>query len=296
MKEADLRLGIDLGGTKMEGVLLDKSGSVILRRRTPTPQKDYRAILNSIAKLVEELTSDPGLPLGIGTPGSISSQTGLMRNSNSTCLNEQPLLQDLELKLKRPVRIANDANCFTLSEATDGAAQNVQVVFGVILGTGVGGGICINQEILSGKNGITGEWGHIPLPAIANEERSCFCGRENCVETWLSGPGLEATAKKFYEPGISTYSIAEKVNKNEANAVALIEEYCEKLASALAIVINILDPEKIVLGGGLSNIDALYKITPELLPKYVFSDHVSTSIVKAAYGDSSGVRGAAWLF
>ena len=296
MTKADMRLGIDLGGTKIEGVVINESGDVVQRHRIPTPNNDYWAILNSVAGLVTHLTTDLDLPVGIGTPGSISSRTGLMRNSNSTCLNGQPLLKDLELTLNRSVRIANDADCFTLSEAIDGAAQDAQVVFGVILGTGVGGGICINRELVSGANGITGEWGHNPLPAAVNEIRRCYCGGKNCVETWLSGPGLETTTKRSYQQTVDSRFIAEEISNNEPQAIALIEEYCDKLAAALAIVINILDPEKIVLGGGLSNIDAIYEMTPEFLPKYVFSDHVSTRIVRAEYGDSSGVRGAAWLF
>ncbi|MBT4161048.1 MAG: ROK family protein [Gammaproteobacteria bacterium] len=290
------RLGIDLGGTKIEGVLISPDGKIISRFRVPTPTGDYAATLDAVDRLIRELTDDPDMPIGIGTPGSISRISPLMRNANSTCLNDKPLLEDLENKLARPVRIANDADCFTLSEASDGAAAGSSVVFGVILGTGVGGGICINGNLLSGVNGIAGEWGHIPLPDSPGQDRSCFCGRVNCVETWLSGPGLARTYELMSGSKKSAEEIADLASKGNMTATNTLDEYCSRLAGALAIVVNIVDPDTIVLGGGLSNIDLLYDLLPVRLAPHVFSDHVETRIVKARHGDSSGVRGAAWLF
>ena len=294
MSAETLRLGIDLGGTKIEGVLVNQRGDVIARHRLPTPQGDYDQTIRTIDTVVHELTNDANLPLGIGTPGSISRLSPLMRNANSTCLNDKPLVSDLEMALKRPVRIANDADCFTLSEATDGAGKGANIVFGVILGTGVGGGICIDGTLIAGLNGIAGEWGHNPLPLPQESNRACYCGRANCVESWLSGPALQKTAlDKTGEP-LAGEEIAARIQ--DPGIIELMSGYCENLAAALAVVINIIDPDKIVLGGGLSNLDVLYNELPKHLDKFVFSDNVATEIVPAVHGDSSGVRGAAWLW
>jgi fructokinase len=271
-----MRIGIDVGGTKIEGIALDGSGGEIVRLRTATPRGSYDGTLNAIAGLVrqiEELTGVRG-SVGVGIPGTLSPATGLVKNANSTWLNGQALADDLPRILDRPVRFANDANCFALSEAIDGAAAGASVVFGVILGTGVGGGIVVDGRVLVGANAIAGEWGHNPLPAMRDEERpgpECYCGRRGCIETFLSGPALAA---------------------DEGS----IERYEERLARALAGVINILDPDVIVLGGGLSNIERLYTSVPALWAPHVFSDRVATQLVRAKHGDSSGVRGAAWLW
>lgn len=296
MTRLTYRIGIDLGGTKMEGIRLSSSGDILQRERLPTPSGDYGATLQQVANLVDQLAPDPAIPVGIGTPGSRSHASGLIRNANSTCLNGRPLLEDLTELLQREVRIANDADCFTLSEAADGAGQAAHTVFGVILGTGVGGGICVNGELLAGINGITGEWGHNPLPAPVSSSRDCYCGRSNCIETWLSGPGLSISYQAATGELIPARAIAELLARGEAAATDVIEQYCQQLAAALAVVINVIDPDIIVFGGGLSNIDLLYERVPKLLAPHVFSDHVATRIMPAKYGDSSGVRGAAWLW
>lgn len=314
------RIGIDLGGTKIEGILLDPSGDIRIRQRVQTPQEDYEAILAAIKNLIESFPGHQGLPVGIGTPGSVSRVTPMMRNSNSICLNNKPLLADLNAVLGRPVRLANDANCFTLSEASDGAAARVNtdrdhIVFGIILGTGVGGGLCINGKMLEGVNGIAGEWGHNPLPTTALElasalnlrtKRSCFCGSENCIETWLSGPGLTSTYREIsliehpQNLNADTFINGEKINQlarnGDHNANQTLQLYAAQLSIALATVINIIDPSHIVLGGGLSNIQKLYDSLAEQLNQWVFSDHLDTRVVQAKHGDSSGVRGAAWLW
>ncbi len=294
----DTRIGIDLGGTKIEGVAMDSSGKITQRERLPTPKDDYQAILSAIGQIIGLLTDDPALPVGIGTPGSISRISPLMRNANSTCLNGQPLLHDLQQFLGRDVRIANDADCFTLSEATDGAARSAGNVFGIILGTGVGGGLTCNKQLVSGVNGIAGEWGHNPMPRTVDIQaaRHCFCGRIDCVETWLSGPGLQRSyqAKAGAQLTVEAIVAAQQAGSNAATEV--LETYCEQLAAALANVINLFDPEIIVLGGGLSNIDMLFDEVPRRLTRYVFSDHVATRLARAEHGDSSGVRGAAWLW
>jgi fructokinase len=295
-----MKLGIDLGGTKIEIIALDDSGKELLRRRVPTPKENYTATVQAIAQLVHEAEAELGQrgSLGIGTPGALSRATGRLKNSNSVALNGQPILQDLESLLQRPVKISNDANCFALSEATDGAAAGAEVVFGVILGTGVGAGIVVNGHILTGPNGIAGEWGHNPLPWPQPQELvgpPCYCGKRGCIETFLSGPGMAKLHQ--IETGVSL-SAEEIVAQAEQGDVAC--EYClqtweNRLARSLAHVINILDPDVIVLGGGMSNIERLYMRVPELWGRWVFSDRVDTKLVKHCFGDSSGVRGAAWL-
>ena len=276
-----MRIGIDLGGTKIEGIALDTAGAVLVRRRVPTPRGDYRATVDAVAELVRAIESETGRSgtVGVGMPGALSRVSGRVKNANSTCLNGQPLQDDLEAALARPVRLANDANCFALSEAIDGAGRGARVVFGVILGTGVGGGIVVDGRVLEGPNAIAGEWGHNPMPLPNDDDlplRTCYCGRAGCIETYLSGPALER----------------ERV-QDEGAALA---RYERRLARALAGVINVLDPDVIVLGGGVSNLDRLYDHVPRLWGDHVFSDQVATRLVKHAHGDSSGVRGAAWLW
>ena len=298
LKQASNRIGIDLGGTKIEGVLLDSAGDIKRRERLPTPQEDYSAILDGVSELIAMLTDDKHMPIGIGTPGSVSPLSPSMRNSNSTCLNGKHLLGDLEQHLGRAVRLANDANCFALSEASDGAGDDSRVVFGVILGTGVGGGIVIDGKLVQGPSGISGEWGHNPMPEVEDLKRGreCFCGRLDCVETWISGPGLSKTYVTHSRKTLSALEIAALDVSGESMARQVLDGYFEQLAGALAGVINILDPDTIVLGGGVSNIERLYEEVHPRLEKYVFSDHVGARLKKAHHGDSSGVRGAAWLW
>ena len=297
-----IRIGIDLGGSKIEIIALDDRGRELLRRRVETPSEDYGAILGAIRALVELAERELDLPsrsvrIGIGTPGSLSRATGLLRGSNSQCLNGKPILTDLETCLGRPVRLTNDANCFALSEATDGAGEGSNVVFGAILGTGVGAGIVIGGHVLDGPNGIAGEWGHNPLPWPRDDERPgrpCFCGRRGCIETFVSGPGME-----FDHSSIRAFSSTEIVAQARAgdpSSVATLGRYVDRLARALAHVINVVDPDVIVLGGGMSNIDVLYEAVPPRLNDWVFSDRVDTPVVRHRHGDSSGVRGAAWLW
>lgn len=290
-----MRIGVDLGGTKIEAIGLTDSGEIVLRRRIPSPSGDYSAIVTAICSLCLELEAELGrrCPVGIGTPGAPSQLTGLMKNCNSTVLNGRPLLADLSSALDREVRLANDANCFALSEAKDGSAEGSESVFGVIIGTGVGGAWVIHGRPLSGANAIAGEWGHNPLPG-RNEGRACYCGRKDCVETYLSGAGLLST---YRELGGTTAATAKAVAEGGEDVARLaLERYCQQLAQALATIINSVDPEVIVLGGGLSNIDALYQRVPVLWQQWVFSDDCRTKLLKARYGDSSGVRGAAWLW
>lgn len=301
-----MRIGIDLGGTKIEGIILPAQGNIVKRLRLPTPKGDYWGTLQCIVELValleQELPSDAGsIPVGIAAPGSLSTLTGCMKNCNSTCLNGKPLRQDLELLLGREVRLANDADCFALSEAIDGAAAGFLNVFGVILGTGVGGGIVVDGQLLSGPNGIAGEWGHNPMPSSglgdgSLEARDCYCGRKNCIEAHLSGPAL---AQRYFEQTgqqLPVEAIVKRANEGQSEALTLMDAYQEGLAAALATVINVLDPQAVVLGGGLSNIDSFYLELPKRWEKYVFSDSCETALLKAKYGDSSGVRGAAWLW
>ena len=298
MEKLTSKLGIDLGGTKIEGLLTDKSGKQLKRIRVKTPSGNYADILNAIAHLVSELATTPDMPLGIGIPGSISPASGRVRNSNILALNQKLFPEDLEKTLGRLVRVANDANCFTISESTDGAGKDANSVFGVILGTGVGGGISINSQILEGQNSIAGEWGHNPLPIITSNssERQCYCGRSNCIESWLSGPGLSKTYRGFSKKDFTAEQIVKLYEAGEEDAIKTLSAFFDQLASALSVVTNILDPDIIVLGGGLSNIKSICTEIPYRLEKLVFSDHFRTKIVKAKHGDSSGVRGAAWLW
>jgi len=298
-----MRIGIDLGGTKIEGLALAEDGRELARRRVPAPRGDYHRTLRAIADLVSLIEGDAGRGgrVGVGMPGTISPATGLVKNANSTWLNRRPLGDDLPRLLDRPVRFANDANCFALSEATDGAAAGAAVVFGVILGTGTGGGVVVNGRVLTGANAIAGEWGHNPLPAPEHDERpgpECYCGRCGCIETFLSGPALArdyAQAAPEAETPLTAADVAERARAREPRAVARLDRYVDRLARALASVINVLDPDVIVLGGGVSNIDALYDAVPDRWARYVFSDRVDTRLVRARHGDASGVRGAAWL-
>lgn len=287
-----MRIGIDLGGTKIEALALSVSGEELIRRRVPTPENDYAATVGAITGLVQVIEAETGEAgtVGVGTPGAISPATGLIKNANSTCLIGHPLDRDLAEALDRPVRLANDADCFALSEAIDGAGRFAELVFGVILGTGVGGGIVWRRQLLSGANAIAGEWGHNPLPWPRDDERpgpDCYCGKQGCIEAFLSGPALE----KQHEA-----RSGRAVSAAEIDDAALWSDYQDRLARALAHVINIVDPGVIVLGGGLSNVERLYQPVVDLLPRYVFSDHVATEILPPVHGDSSGVRGAAWLW
>ena len=296
-----IRLGIDLGGTKIEIAALDVRGRFLLRERRATPQGDYAGTVQAVAALVhaaERQLGVAGLPLGIGIPGSLSPLTGRVRNANSTVLNGQPLHEDLERLLQRPVRLENDANCLALSEVTDGAGAGVEVVFAAILGTGVGAGIAVRGQVLHGGNGIAGEWGHNRLPSASPEARAartCWCGRQDCVEAWLSGPALAADHADATGAALDAAQIVAAMRAGDVAAAATFERYAQRLAWALAGIINVLDPQLIVLGGGMSNVSELYERVPRLWPPLVFSDGVRTRLVPAAHGDSSGVRGAAWL-
>ena len=299
-----MRIGIDLGGTKIEAIALGDEGREIFRHRVATPAGNYEAILKAIADLVAAIERQfgPG-SVGIGTPGAISPRTGFIKNSNSTVLNGRPLDRDLAATLSRAVRIENDANCFALSEAVDGAARDASrdssVVFGVILGTGVGAGIVIDRRIVSGRNRIAGEWGHNPLPWPRAEELPgplCYCGKTGCIETFLSGSGLAREFRTRTSKDSSANEIASAAEGGDLDALAVMATYEDRLARGLAHVINIVDPDMIVLGGGLSNIARLHRNVPALLQRYVFSDGVETPVVRALHGDSSGVRGAAWLW
>jgi fructokinase len=296
-----MRIGVDLGGTKIEAAALGPDGTVLARRRLATPRGDYAATLGAIVGLVQQVESEIGHrgSVGVGIPGALSATSGLIKNASSTWLLGRPLDRDLAAALGRPVRLMNDANCLALSEAADGAAAGLAVVFGVILGTGVGGGIVVAGRPLVGCNAIAGEWGHNPLPWPTPAERpgaACYCGKQGCIETFLSGPNL---ARDYHEAGgeaITAQQLAARAEAGEPAALAALARYEDRLARALAGVINILDPDALVLGGGLSNLDRLYRNLPGLLPRYVFSDHVSTRMLKARHGDSSGVFGAARLW
>jgi len=301
MVRSEPRIGIDLGGTKIEGIVLDADGSERLRRRVRTPQGDYDATVAAVAGLVESLEHAVGqrCTVGIGMPGSLSRVTGRVKNSNSVCLNGRPLHADLEQRLQRALAFANDADCLALSEAVDGAAAGAGTVFGVIVGTGTGGGIAVAGRLLSGPNGIAGEWGHNPLPWPRADElpgASCYCGRQGCIETWLSGPGLERDHRASTGVETGAAAIAERAAAGDAAARASLGRYADRMARALASVINVIDPDVIVLGGGMSNIEWLYGAVPPRWGEYVFSDRVETRLVRARFGDSSGVRGAARLW
>ncbi len=296
-----MRIGVDLGGTKTELIALADDGTVRLRRRMPTPAGDYAATVALIAAMVAQAEAELATraSVGIGTPGSVSPVSGLMRNANSTCLNGRPLKQDLEAALGREIRIANDANCFALSEAVDGAGQGGAVVFGVILGTGVGGGVVVNGQVLNGANGIAGEWGHNPLPPGEDSEGvapACYCGRRGCVETWLSGPALAAEHLRVNGDALTPEALVGRAAAGDAACEATLLRYETRLARALAGVINLLDPDVIVLGGGLSSLDRLYRNVPLRWTPHVFSDAIATRLRPPLHGDSSGVRGAAWLW
>jgi fructokinase len=303
-----MRIGIDLGGTKIEGVLLADDGRELARRRVSTPRDDYEGTLSAMASLVAELERAPDVQrpgrkseasIGVGIPGAISLKTGLVKNANSTWLNGRPLDRDFQARLRRPVRVANDANCFALSEATDGAAAGARVVFGVIIGTGTGGGVVVDGAILEGPNRIAGEWGHNPLPWPDAGERpgpACYCGLTGCIETFLSGPGLARDHERGGGARLTAEEVASRAAHGEPAASATLARYHHRMARALASVINVLDPEVIVLGGGVSHIESLYTEVPRLWAEFVFSDAVETKLIRARYGDASGVRGAAWLW
>jgi len=292
-----MRFGIDLGGTKIEIIALDGGGNESLRRRVATPRGDYAATVDAVAGLVGAAEAELGQrgTVGIGIPGAESRISGLIKNANSTWLIGRPLRHDLQALLHREVRIENDANCFALSEASDGAAAGVEVVFGVILGTGVGGGIIVRGHSIVGANGIAGEWGHNPMPG-EHHRPECYCGRKGCVETYLSGPGMARDHKVSGGEMLSAEAIVAAAATGDSDCEATLVRYERRLAKALAQVINILDPDVIVLGGGLSNLDRLYEHVPKLWNEHVFSDHVATKLVRNRHGDSSGVRGAAWLW
>jgi fructokinase len=301
MDNSTLRMGIDLGGTKIEGVVLDADGVECCRERIPTPQDDYEATLDAVAGLVASLESgvDHACSVGIAMPGSVSRVTGLVKNSNSVCLNGQPLYRELETRIGRPLRFANDADCFALSEATDGAGRDAAIVFGIIVGTGTGGGIVINRHLLDGPNGIAGEWGHNPLPWPQAEELPgpvCYCGQHGCIETWLSGPGLARDHQQVCGGSMDAQTIIQSAELGDEKACATMQRYADRMARALASVINVIDPDTIVLGGGLSNCKRLYHAVTLRWDAYIFSDRVNTRLVRAQHGDASGVRGAAWLW
>jgi len=295
------RVGIDLGGTKTEVIVLDGSGRVLLRERRPTPRGDYRSSLELIRALAHEADRVTGVPhpVGVGIPGSESPATGLIRNANSTWLNGRPLRADLEETLGRPVRLANDANCFALSEAMDGAGRGAESVFGVIAGTGTGAGIVIGGKVRTGANRIAGEWGHNPFPWPEPHELpgpACYCGRHGCLETWLSGPGLAADHRRTTGTDLTAEAIAARAAAGDPDCRATLDRHAGRMARGLAHVINILDPEIIVLGGGLSNLAHLYDEVPKRWGSWIFSDVVRTRLLPPLHGDSSGVRGAAWLW
>jgi fructokinase len=296
-----MRLGIDLGGTKIAGVALAPDGRELSRQRVPTPRGDYPATLEAIASLVRALEQAAGArgSVGVGMPGAISPASGLVKNANSTWLNGRPLAQDLAARLARPVRLANDANCFALSEAVDGAGAGARVVFGVILGTGTGGGVVVDGRVLTGPNAIAGEWGHNPLPWPEPSEwpgPRCYCGRTGCIETFLAGPGLARDHAAATGESLAPEALVAAAERGEPRAGATLSRYEQRMARALAHVINLLDPDLIVLGGGLSGLRGLYQRVPSLWQRYCFSDRIDTPLRPPLHGDASGVRGAAWLW
>ena len=312
---APIRIGVDLGGTKIEALAIDAAGHELARRRIPSPSHDYSQIVEAVRGLVGDLEQGLGrrAQAGIGTPGAVSRVDGRMKNANSTVLNGRPFARDIAAALARVVRVENDANCFALSEATDGAGRGHRVVFGVILGTGVGGGIVVDGRVWGGANAIAGEWGHNEMPArgeTALPDTPCYCGRRRCIETFLSGPGLAADHARHADTRIAgdatraahdslvldAQAIAARAARGDPDAQATMARYTDRLARALATVVNVLDPDIVVLGGGLSNIDALYAGVAARLPQHVFSDRCTTPVVRNRHGDSSGVRGAAWLW
>ncbi|QJR11864.1 Fructokinase [Usitatibacter rugosus] len=294
------RFGIDLGGTKTEIVALDPAGGIVYRHRVPTPASSYDDTVAALVALVKGAEREMGEgSVGIAAPGALSLVTGRVKNSNSTRLNDRPLKEDLERELGREIRIANDANCFALSEAVDGAGRGASIVFGVILGTGVGGGVVVNRHVLTGANAIAGEWGHNPMPLPTPGDLPlprCYCGRAGCIEAYLSGPSLAADHARATGESFDTKSIAERAAQGDAACEATLQRYEERLARALGGAINLLDPHVIVLGGGLSSLDRLYENVPAIWGRYIFSDDVRTRLLPPVHGDSSGVRGAAWLW
>jgi fructokinase len=296
-----LRIGVDLGGTKIEAVALGGDGAVLRLRRVATPRDDYRATIEAVAAIVEALETELGRrgTVGVGMPGTLSPATGVVKNANSVWLNGQALDRDLQARLGRPVRFANDANCLALSEAVDGAGARSRLVFGVILGTGTGGGIALDRRVWTGPNAIAGEWGHNPLPWPEDDERrgpACYCGLSGCIETFLSGPGLARDHHLRTGEDRDPRAIAASAAAGDEAASATLQRYEQRLARALAAVVNLLDPDVIVIGGGLSNLPRLYEVVPALWTRFVFSDRVDTRLSPAHHGDSSGVRGAAWLW
>jgi fructokinase len=296
-----MRIGVDLGGTKIEAVALDDQGTMLTRHRVPTPQHDYDGTVAAIAALVEAIEKEIGErgSVGVGMPGALSPATGLVKNANSTWLIGQPLDRDLSARLERAVRFANDANCFALSEAVDGAAAGARVVFGVIVGTGTGGGVVVDRKVLTGPNAIAGEWGHNPLPWPREGEwpgPPCYCGKTGCVETFLSGPGLARDYREATGEEVTGPDIVSRAEQGEAAADASLVRYEDRMARALTNVLNILDPDVVVLGGGMSRIERLYDAVPRIWQEWAFSDRVDTVLRPPVHGDSSGVRGAAWLW
>lgn len=295
-----MRIGIDLGGTKTEALLIDKDGKKIFSKRIPTA-KNYEGTIQGIVNLVEEIEQNHKeiQSIGIGMPGAISLETSLIKSANSVWMNGKPLKFDLEKILNKNINIENDANCFTLSEAVDGAGQSYSVVFGVIIGTGTGSGIVVDKKIHKGINRAAGEFGHNCLPRSNDKEinlaKKCYCGLHGCIETFLSGPGFTSIFNNTNKTNIKSEEIVELYKKNDSRAIQALQDYVDRLARSLSDVINILDPDVIVLGGGMSNIDFIYENINDLLPQYVFSDSVRTKVLKNKHGDSSGVRGAAWL-
>jgi len=294
-----MRIGIDVGGTKIEGIALSRTGETLFRDRIVTPSGDYLGTIDAIGGLVERIEGETGNEgsIGIGIPGTISRKTGRVKNANSTCLIGQPFDRDIAERIGRPIRIANDADCFAMSEATDGAAAGYRTVFGVILGTGVGGGLVIDGTLLARPNGIAGEWGHNPMPGIDDTPGpTCYCGRTGCIETFLSGPGFSADHFRRTGEKLTAAEIASAARSGDRSAAASLDRYTRRLGRALAGVINIVDPGAIVLGGGLSNIPGLAEDAARALPAHVFSDSVETEILTPVHEDSSGVRGAAFLW
>lgn len=296
-----MRIGIDLGGTKTYGVALDRDGQVRASKRVDTPRHDYDAIVRALVDVVRELEARVGerCSVGVGMPGCVSTVTGLVKGANTVVLIGRPFDRDLSAALARPVRVENDANCFALSEAADGAAAGAPVVFGVIVGTGTGGGVVVDGRALRGANAIAGEWGHNPLPWPRDDERPgppCYCGKAGCIETFLSGPGLAADHLRVTGSTLDATAIAALADAGDVTAIATLDRYADRMARSLATVINVLDPDVIVLGGGVSNIARLYEAVPRAWGRYVFSDTVHTRLVRAMHGDASGVRGAAWLW
>jgi fructokinase len=296
-----VRIGIDLGGTKIEAIALGQGGAVLGRRRIATPREDYPATLEAMAELVRGLEQEAGVrgTVGVGIPGTVSPASGLVKNANSTWIIGHPLDRDLAGRLDRPVRVANDANCFALSEAVDGAGADGRVVFGVIVGTGTGGGIVVDRKVLTGPNAIAGEWGHNPLPWPQAGEwpgPPCYCGKTGCIETFLSGPGLARDYRDESGEAIDAVEIAARAARGDARADAALARYEDRMARALSMVLDILAPDVVVLGGGISRIERLYTSVPRLWQEWAFSDRIDTPLRPPRHGDASGVRGAAWLW